>query len=508
MLSITLAIIVLFLTVVYFYFKSVYFTLRGPIPGIPPQFLFGNLLQAGIISRKSVQLPDVFTQFHARFGDVYQFWYGSMRLIMINSLEDAQHIFSNRHIYDQGDIFTENMKLMNPNGIICLKGAQYKRHASVISSLFRRGKILVHLDTIIDCTDKLLDRWRIHYNDPTKIHLNMIEQSQQLLLAIFGFIAFNYDLETLDDNSEDSKNELTQAFYSLLNTMQIVFQLPKFLGRVLLFLNFKARRARTIIDRYLEKMIEQELNTTINMRIERKRTCFIASLVTSLQEDEKLEATKPEEEKKGLSRIEVMHEMLAFLSAGYGTTSTALSWFIHFMSKNLEVQKKIKQELSEYNGQRLSIEQTDSLIYLDCVLREVFRLAGPVSGTVRTLTTDDQLPKSGFQLKKGESVMISFYALARDKRYWADLYDLNEFHPERYLNDPDHKNNLSALMVFGGGHRQCIGQDLARFELKVICARLMQFVTFGDGGPELNAGGYDVTDTVKPKKLAVTITFD
>ncbi|CAF3405709.1 unnamed protein product [Rotaria sp. Silwood1] len=203
-----------------------------------------------------------------------------------------------------------------------------------------------------------------------------------------------------------------------------------------------------------------------------------------------------------------MHEMLAFLSAGYGTTSTALSWFIHFMSKNLEVQKKIKQELSEYNGQRLSIEQTDSLIYLDCVLREVFRLAGPVSGTVRTLTTDDQLPKSGFQLKKGESVMISFYALARDKRYWADLYDLNEFHPERYLNDPDHKNNLSALMVFGGGHRQCIGQDLARFELKVICARLMQFVTFGDGGPELNAGGYDVTDTVKPKKLAVTITFD
>ncbi|CAF1075692.1 unnamed protein product [Rotaria sordida] len=508
MFSITLAIIVLFLTVVYYYLKSVYFTLRGPIPGIPPQFLFGNLLQFGILSRKPVSLPDVITQLRDKLGDVYQFWLGFTHLIMINCLEDAQYIFSHRHIYDQGDLFTEKFKLINPNGIICLKGAKFKRHASVISSLFRRGKILVHLDTIIDCTDRLLDRWRIHYNNSTKIHLNMIEQSQQLLLAIFGFIAFNYDLGTLNDNSENSQNELTQAFYSLLNTMQTLLQLPTFLGRIFCFLNFKARRARIIIDRYLENMIEQELNTPIEMRTERKRTCFIASLVTSLQEDEKLEATKPEEEKRGLSRIEVMQEMLAFLAAGYGSTSTALSWFIYFTSKNPQIQKKIKQELSEYDGQRLTIEQMDSLIYLDCVLREVFRLAGAIGGTTRTLTTDDQLPKSGAQLKKGDSVMISFYALARDKRYWADLYDLNEFHPERYLNDPENKNNLSALMPFGGGHRQCMGQDLARFELKIICARLMQFVTFGDGGPELNAGGYDVTDTIKPKKLAVTIIFD
>jgi cytochrome P450 len=210
----------------------------------------------------------------------------------------------------------------------------------------------------------------------------------------------------------------------------------------------------------------------------------------------------------GLSRKEVMCEMLAFLSAGYGTTSTSLSWFIYFMSKNPEIQQKIKEELAPFDSQRFSLEQLDSLIYLDCVLRELFRLVPPTLGTVRTLITDDQLPGSGFDLKKGESVLILFYSLARDKRYWADLYDLNEFHPERFLNDPEHKNNLSALMAFGGGHRQCMGQDLARFELKVICARLMQFVTFGDGGVEVNSGGYHVADTIKPKQLGVTMTFD
>ncbi|CAF3789001.1 unnamed protein product [Rotaria sp. Silwood1] len=54
----------------------------------------------------------------------------------------------------------------------------------------------------------------------------------------------------------------------------------------------------------------------------------------------------------------------------------------------------------------------------------------------------------------------------------------------------DKNHHPYALIPFGGGHRQCIGQDLARFELKVIAARLMQQVTFGDGGPEVNMGGH------------------
>ncbi|CAF1178689.1 unnamed protein product [Adineta steineri] len=508
MFSVTFAIVLLFFSIVYYYFKSKYFTLHGPIPGIPPHFMFGNLLHCAFLLPGAGSIPDVFLYMRERFGDVYQLWLGSKRMIMINCLEDAQHIFSHRLIYDQGDVFTKNLKIINPHGVICLKGAEFKRHASFTAPLFRRAKILVHFNTITECTDKLLDRWRTQYKDPNEVHLDMIEQSQQLLLGIFGFIAFDYDLQTLEENSGNNKHELTEAFHSFLNTMQIVLQLPTFVARIFWFLNFKARRARTIIDRYVNDMIEHELNSSSEMRSERKRTSFIASLVISLQVDEKAEGAKPEEEKKGLSRVEVMSEMIGFLGAGYGTTSTSLIWFIYFMSKNPQIQNQIKKELAEYNGQRISHEQLDSLVYLECVLRELLRLVGPALGTVRTLTTDDKLPASGFELRKGESVMISFYALARDKRYWSDLYDLNEFHPERFLYDTEHRNNLSALMAFGGGHRQCMGQDLARLELKLICARLMQFVSFGDGGNEVNSGGYDVANVNKPKKIGVTVRFD
>jgi hypothetical protein len=117
----TLVVILLFLTVLYYYIKRVYFTLHGPIPGIPPQFIFGNLLQTGGI-RQNIAFNLIFLDLKAKFGDIFQYWFGFMRIIVVNRLEDVQHIFDHRHIYDQGDIFTDKISLINPYAILCLRG--------------------------------------------------------------------------------------------------------------------------------------------------------------------------------------------------------------------------------------------------------------------------------------------------------------------------------------------------------------------------------------------------
>ena len=202
----------------------------------------------------------------------------------------------------------------------------------------------------------------------------------------------------------------------------------------------------------------------------------------------------------------MLHEVLFFLLAGYETTSTALSWFVHLASKHPRVQQKIKAEVVDNNcEQGLSLERLDALIYLDCVIMEVLRFCPPADSSARTLTTDDRLPESGAQLYAGDEVVIPFINLARDTRYWS--IDPELFYPERFLGE-DKSHQSYALLPFGGGHRQCIGQDLARFELKVIIARLMQHVTFGDGGPQVNGGGHLQTVTILPRHVAVTVQFD
>ncbi|CAF2871284.1 unnamed protein product [Rotaria sp. Silwood2] len=191
--------------------------------------------------------------------------------------------------------------------------------------------------------------------------------------------------------------------------------------------------------------------------------------------------------------------------AGYETSAAAVAWFIHLISKHPRVQTKIKAELAQHTEHNLSIDQVDSLVYLDCVIEEVLRFVSPATGVTRTLTIDDQFPQSGIKLRKGDQIMIPFYNLARDKRYWN--IDPELFYSERFQGE-DKNHNPYASIPFGGGHRQCIGQDLAKFELKVIATRLMQHVTFGDGDPEVNQGGYEQKLTPVPRHMGVTITFD
>ncbi|CAF3319581.1 unnamed protein product [Rotaria sp. Silwood2] len=198
--------------------------------------------------------------------------------------------------------------------------------------------------------------------------------------------------------------------------------------------------------------------------------------------------------------------MLLFLIAGVETTSTSLAWAIHLLSKHPRVQQKIKAELTSENvSQALILDRLDSLIYLDCVIKEVLRFSSVVDATIRTLTKDDRLPNSGVQLHKGDQILIPISIFQHDTRLWN--IDPELFYPERFLYE-DKNHQRYAFLPFGGGHRQCIGQDLAQLELKVILIRLMQYITFGDGGPEVNAGGHLQKMTVIPKHVGVTIKYD
>ncbi|CAF0952627.1 unnamed protein product [Rotaria sordida] len=345
--------------------------------------IFGILLHGATAA-------EAFKEFTRRFGNIFQFWLGPSRLIIVGGTGDVQHIYTHRHIYEQGDAFVKKFGILIPNAIINIKGSTFKRHASLTMPLFRHT------------------------------------------------------------------HELAQSSTST---------------------------------------------------VQRKRTSLIASLVCSLQQDEQAEIKKIEDKKKGLSRSELLDEMLFFLIVGSESVSSALSWFIYHMSKHPQVQQKIKAELmdgDDYKGP-LSLDRLDSLVYLDAVINEVLRFTPISDGTFRTLTVDDRLPESGVQLYKGDQVYISIHNLAQDPQNWS--IDPEIFYPERFLKGgkPLHPY---AFIPFGSGHRQCIGQDLARFEFKVIAARLMQYVTFHDGGPQVNTGGQVQTITIMPKHIGVSITFD
>ena len=293
-----LALLLSLLLVYLVYAKRKYFTLRGPIPGSPPSFLVGNLIETGQLLR-GVSFSQALVAHKKRFGDIFQLWMGPTRLIVVGNINDVQHIFAHRNIYDQGRSFLERASVLFPNGLLCIDGAAFKRHAAVTIPLFRRAKIVSNFDLILEHTDRLLNIWRSYPSET--IHTNIVRQSQNLFLAIFGYIGFDYDLETLNADGRESSNELTQALYYAMGMFEIIFFSPRFLSILYTKVSRRYRRSRAIIEKYINQMIDKELAETPESRGERKRTCLIASLVASLQADEQQEARKPAEERKGKS---------------------------------------------------------------------------------------------------------------------------------------------------------------------------------------------------------------
>ena len=82
----------------------------------------------------------------------------------------------------------------------------------------------------------------------------------------------------------------------------------------------------------------------------------------------------------------------------------------------------------------------------------------------------------GYDIPKDTSVFVNHWALHNDATAWKNV---NKFDPYRYL---DSEGNMDAKpenwLPFGAGRRVCLGEPVARTELLLIAANLLQTFTF------------------------------
>ncbi|CAG2106108.1 unnamed protein product, partial [Medioppia subpectinata] len=118
-------------------------------------------------------------------------------------------------------------------------------------------------------------------------------------------------------------------------------------------------------------------------------------------------------------------------------------WILLFVAYYPEVQRKLRQEISNELGDR------------------------PV-------TTEDKHRK--YNLPEGTSVVVQQYSILMDEKYW-DKPD--EFNPSRFLDNVGKQVVVkpAAFIPFGVGRRQCIGEQLATNTLFLSLVRLLQLTT-------------------------------
>ncbi|XP_068164065.1 cytochrome P450 17A2 [Antennarius striatus] len=208
---------------------------------------------------------------------------------------------------------------------------------------------------------------------------------------------------------------------------------------------------------------------------------------------------------EGITDDHVLMTAAEAFGAGVETTSTTLLWILAYLLHHPEVQKRVQAELDEQVGGARPVRASDRsrLPYLDCVINEGMRIR-PVSPVLIPHVAMSDSSIGGHPVRRGTRVLVNMWSIHHDPRLW-DTPDL--FRPERFLDDHSERVTPSYFLPFGAGPRVCVGESLARLELFLFMASLLQRMSFKlpDGEPPPNLQGrLGVVLQPLPYKVVVT----
>ncbi len=154
------------------------------------------------------------------------------------------------------------------------------------------------------------------------------------------------------------------------------------------------------------------------------------------------------------------------------TTASTLRWALFLMVKHNQVQRLVQAELDDVLQHRVPHSaDRKQLPYLDAVLMEVQRYVTltPFGAVPHRCT--EQAEVDQFVIPKDALVYANLLAAHRDQTIWPDPM---QFNPHNFYNHDKSLKNTEYLIPFNVGRRSCLGESLAKQELFVLFAGLMQ----------------------------------
>ncbi|GAA2253491.1 cytochrome P450 [Streptomyces atrovirens] len=188
--------------------------------------------------------------------------------------------------------------------------------------------------------------------------------------------------------------------------------------------------------------------------------------------DRMLETAHPKTGER-LSAENVRRQVITFLVAGHETTSGALSFALHYLSRHPDVAERARAEVDRVWGDAVApgYEQVAKLRYVRRVLDESLRLWPTAPAFAREATRDTVLGGE-HPMRRGAWTLVLTLMLHRDPEVWG--VDAERFDPERFEAGAVRARPAHVFKPFGTGARACIGRQFALHEATLVLALLLR----------------------------------
>jgi cytochrome P450 len=164
------------------------------------------------------------------------------------------------------------------------------------------------------------------------------------------------------------------------------------------------------------------------------RNCILSDLVHARADDG-----------RKLSREELVAIVIQLLTAGYETTAATMTAGLLRIIQTPGLENLLRDDPAR----------------LPNFIEEVLRIDAPIQGLFRRATRDTEI--GGVPVPAGSLIQLMFGAANRDP---AQFSEPNEFRPDRA--------NARRHLTFSFGPHVCVGNQLARGELRIAFTRLLQ----------------------------------
>jgi cytochrome P450 len=176
------------------------------------------------------------------------------------------------------------------------------------------------------------------------------------------------------------------------------------------------------------------------------------------------------------SDMERCADMTVFIVAGHETTAYSCAFALIEVAQHPHIYQKIKAEIDSVIGndvEHMTQQHLSKLVYLDNVIKESMRLNSVAAqGSLRVASKDIKF--QDMIIPKGSDIALPQYCIFR-----VGIQDPESFNPDRWNPDsPDLEQLKVSFLPFALGRRNCIGQNLATFEMKLILATLFRSFRF------------------------------
>lgn len=422
-------------------------------PGPPTHWLFGHALEI-----QKLGSLDKVVSWAQQFPHAHPLWFGQfVGFLNIYEPDYAKAVYS-RGDPKAADVYDFFLQWIG-KGLLVLDGPKWFQHRKLLTPGFHYDVLKPYVAIFAESTRMMLDKWEKKASENKSFDI----------FCDVGHMALDTLMKCTFGKGDSGLGHRDNSYYLAVSDLTLLMQQRidsfQYHNDFIYWLTPHGRRflrACKIAHDHTDEVIRQRKaalqDEKEQKKIQQRRHLDFLDILLGARDESGIK----------LSDADLRAEVDTFMFEGHDTTTSGISWFLYCMALYPEHQQLCREEVRGILGDKDCFQWDDlaKMTYLTMCMKECFRLYPPVPQVYRQLNKPVTFV-DGRSLPAGSLISLHIYALHRNSTVWPDpeVFDPLRFSPENAAG-----RHPFAFMPFSAGPRNCIGQQFAMNEMKVVTA--------------------------------------